>query len=202
MTWWRHQLETFSALLAICAGNSPVPGEFPAQRPVTRRFDVFFDLCLNKQLSKQSWGWWFETLSRPLWRHRNAIVGSRPLHFDELVKGFIITSLRAETSVCDVIQTSWVKPYLYSYHFLISLDLNKFLIFDIIWSIESVIKCLVWKMMTLWTTTCNTTYYYKVWDDMTYPFPNDNGAAVHVSEWISNFISHFIMYMIIYPWWD
>ena len=28
-TWWRHQMETFSALLAICAGNSPVPDEFP-----------------------------------------------------------------------------------------------------------------------------------------------------------------------------
>ena len=28
-TWWRHQMEIFSALLAICAGNSPVPGEFP-----------------------------------------------------------------------------------------------------------------------------------------------------------------------------
>ena len=42
--WWRHQMETFSALLAICVGNSPVPGEFPAQRPVTRSFDVFFDL--------------------------------------------------------------------------------------------------------------------------------------------------------------
>ena len=52
-----------SALLAIYAGNSPVPGEFPAQRPVTRSFDVFFDLRLNKRLSKQSWGWWFETLS-------------------------------------------------------------------------------------------------------------------------------------------
>ena len=70
-SWWRHQMETFSALLAICAGNSPVPGEFPAQRPVTRSFDVLFDLRLNKRLSKQSWGWWFETLSRPLWRHYN-----------------------------------------------------------------------------------------------------------------------------------
>ena len=65
-------METFSTLLAICAGNSPVPGEFPAQRPVTRSFDVFFDLRLNKRLRKQSWGWWFETLSRPLWRHCNA----------------------------------------------------------------------------------------------------------------------------------
>ena len=56
--WWRHQMETFSALLAICAGNSPVTGEFPSQRPVTRSFDVFFDLSLNKRLSKQSWGWY------------------------------------------------------------------------------------------------------------------------------------------------
>ena len=70
-TWWRHQMETFSALLAICAGNSPVPGEFPTQRPVTRSFDVYFDLRPDKRLSKQSWGWWFETLSHSLWRHRN-----------------------------------------------------------------------------------------------------------------------------------
>ena len=69
--WWRHQMATFSTLLAICAGNSPVPGELPAQRPVTRNFDAFFDLRSNKLLSKQSWGWWFETPSRPLWRHRN-----------------------------------------------------------------------------------------------------------------------------------
>ena len=45
-------METFSELLAICAVNSPVTGEFPAQRPVTRSFDVFFDLRLNKRLSK------------------------------------------------------------------------------------------------------------------------------------------------------
>ena len=51
-TCCRHQMETFSALLVICAENSPVPGEFPAQRPVTRGFDVFFDLHLNKRLSK------------------------------------------------------------------------------------------------------------------------------------------------------
>ena len=71
--WWRHQMETFSALLAICAGNSPVSGEFPAQRPVTRSFDVFFDLRLSKRLSKQSWGWWIETPSRPLLRQCNAM---------------------------------------------------------------------------------------------------------------------------------
>ena len=61
-------METFSVLMAICDGNSPVPGEL---RPVMRIFDVCFDLRLNKSLNKHSWGWWFETLSRPLWRHRN-----------------------------------------------------------------------------------------------------------------------------------
>ena len=57
-------MEIFSVL--------PVPGEFPAQRPVTRNFDVFFDLRPSKRLSKQWRGWWFETQSRSLWRHRNA----------------------------------------------------------------------------------------------------------------------------------
>ena len=73
-SWWRHhdQMETFSALRAICAGNSPVTGEFTAQRPVARSFDVFFDLCPNKRLSKQSWGWLFESPSRSLWRQCNA----------------------------------------------------------------------------------------------------------------------------------
>ena len=73
-SWWRHQMGTFSALLALCAGNSPVPGEFPAQRPVTRSFDVFFNLRPNKRLSKQSWGWWFEMPSHPSWRHCNVLT--------------------------------------------------------------------------------------------------------------------------------
>ena len=52
-------------------GEFTGPGEFPAQRPVTRSFGVFFDLSLNKRLSKQLRGWWFGTQSRPLWRHCN-----------------------------------------------------------------------------------------------------------------------------------
>ena len=69
-SWWRHQMETFSALLAGCVGNSPVTGEFPEQRPLTRSSYIFFDLRLNKHLSKQSWCWWFDTPSRSWWRHR------------------------------------------------------------------------------------------------------------------------------------
>ena len=70
-SWWRHQMGTFSALLAICARNSPVTGELPSQGPVRRSVDVFFDQRLNKRLGKHSWGWWFETPSRSLWRHCN-----------------------------------------------------------------------------------------------------------------------------------
>ena len=54
--------------------NSSVTGEFPAQRPVTWSFDVFFHLRLIIRLSKQSRGWWFETPSRPLWRHCDVIL--------------------------------------------------------------------------------------------------------------------------------
>ena len=55
-SWWRHQMEKLSALLAICAGNAPVIGEFHAQRPVRRSFDVFFDLRLNKRLNNREAG--------------------------------------------------------------------------------------------------------------------------------------------------
>ena len=64
-------METFSASLALFVRNSPVTGKFPVQRPVMWKFDVFFDLHLNKQLSKQSWGWWFEMPLCSLWHHCN-----------------------------------------------------------------------------------------------------------------------------------
>ena len=68
--WWRHK--TFSALLALCVGNSPDTSDFPSQRPVTRSFDVLFDLRLNQRLSKQWKPRWFETPSRSFWRRCNA----------------------------------------------------------------------------------------------------------------------------------
>ena len=77
LTWWRKQMETFYALLAFFVGNSPVAGEFPTQRQVTRSFDVFFDLRLNKRLSKQPWGWRFETPSRSSWLYFNGMLGFR-----------------------------------------------------------------------------------------------------------------------------
>ena len=61
------------------------------QRPVTLSFDVFFDLRLNKWLSKQWWGWWFETPPRPFLRHCNDSLGS--VHSYWLISLFTSTSM-------------------------------------------------------------------------------------------------------------
>ena len=105
-------METFSALLAICAGNSPVPGEFPAQRPVTRSFDVFFYLRLNKRLSKQSRGWWFETLSRPFWRHCDEQDGWHQViyHLRNTQCGMTMVSFTKRIMYIDEI-TRWIGAY-------------------------------------------------------------------------------------------
>ena len=65
------QRKHFPRYRPFCVGYSPVTGEFPTQRVVTRSFDVFLSLHLNKRLSKQWWGWWFDMPSRSLWRHCN-----------------------------------------------------------------------------------------------------------------------------------
>ena len=92
-SWWRHQMETFSALLAICAGNSPVIGEFPAQRPVTRSFDVFFDLRLNN-------GWVNNREARDLRRYR--------AHYDVTV---MWSERKGTWMVVLAIATRWIIPY-------------------------------------------------------------------------------------------
>ena len=71
---WKHFPRYWPFVRGI--HRSPVTGEFPTQRLVTRSFDVYFDLRPNEWLSKQSWAWWFETLSCSLWRHRNAVRDS------------------------------------------------------------------------------------------------------------------------------
>ena len=72
---WKHfpRYWPFVRGIHLSPVNSP-------QKPVTRSFDVFFDLRLNKRWSKQWWGWWFETLSRPLWRRPNAKGNTESLH--------------------------------------------------------------------------------------------------------------------------
>ena len=71
ISWWRHLMETFSALLDLWYGNPPVAGGFNTQMPVPRSFEVFFDVGLKKRLSKQSRRRWFETPLRSLMRRCN-----------------------------------------------------------------------------------------------------------------------------------
>ena len=105
---WRHQMETFSALLVICVGNSLVTGEFPAQRPVTRSSDVFFELCLNKWLGKQSPGWWFETPSCSLWCHCN---GTNQYHQLMPVWWFMTIGCCSLADLADVIWNCCITKY-------------------------------------------------------------------------------------------
>ena len=69
LPWWRYQMETFPRYWPFVRGIHRSPVKSPHKTP--RCFDVFFDLRLNKRLSKQSWGWWFMTPSHILWRHCN-----------------------------------------------------------------------------------------------------------------------------------
>ena len=98
-------METFSALLALCAGYSAVTGEFPSQRPVTRSFDVFCDLRLNKRWSKQSIRRWFETPLRSLWRHCNCYWPIR--RFTDITLYEPISCLLRTSSHCHVIVPFW-----------------------------------------------------------------------------------------------
>ena len=118
-------MKTFSVLLAFCVGNSPVTGEFTAERPVTRSFDAFFDLRLNKRLSKQSWGWWFEMLSCPLWRHCNVIFKAMKLTYCGMPSTVIKTILLAH-SVASLLTLSITVLCLYAIGTLLSVDLSHF----------------------------------------------------------------------------
>ena len=98
-SWWRHEMETFSALLALCEGNPPVT----FTNGVTRSFDVFFDLCLSKRLSKESRRRWFETPSRSLWRHCNGSVSLPP---NIIVHKICVASSFATKSILDILSSS------------------------------------------------------------------------------------------------
>ena len=96
---------TFSTLLAFCEGNPPFTGGFPSQRPVIWSSDVFFDLCLNKRLGKQSRRRWFETASQSLWRHRNGMVSVVLVHIG-LIYGLVPSDSKP---LCDQCWCSWAQ---------------------------------------------------------------------------------------------
>ena len=101
--WWHHQMEAFSALLALCEGNPPITGGFLSQRPVTRNFDVFFNLLLNKRLSKQFIRWLFQTPSRSSWCHCND--NQCPLLTNKSQISFVTVQLSLSSYVTSVSST-------------------------------------------------------------------------------------------------
>ena len=111
--WRPHYVETFSALLALCEGNPPLTGGFPSQRPVARSFDVFFDLHLDKRLSKQSIRRWFETPSRSLWRHCNGQVCFVSILRSFAVLEYVIEFLNMLLDHSNNNLICWVNIYLY-----------------------------------------------------------------------------------------
>ena len=118
--WWRYQMETFSALLAICAGNSSVPGEFPAQRSVTRSFDVSL-ICtwINNWVNNREGG----NYRRPLWRQRNDRTSNG--NYLHQLWHILPTPIRVTKARCVTISYTYLKPvfvypkciYMYMYSF-------------------------------------------------------------------------------------
>ena len=216
-------METFPVLLAICAGNSPVPGEFPTQRPVTRSFDVFFDLHLNKRLSKQWWGWWFETLTRPLWRHRNDYIkvlsasltalrfhSTAHLQFHTLPDPVFVRDWRVKFLFNDFLNSpwfssqradgyvgvGWLSPlrYLVLTPFILPCVSSVLLSFFL--SISKTVRASINDPGPFYVqgVWMNNCTHHKMWDEITYSISNFNGT-VKVWEWIDISSQHFTVHV-------
>ena len=140
ITWWRHQMKTFFALLALCAGNSPATGGFTSKRPMTWSFNAVFDLSLNKPLSKEN--------ASDLRRHRAhydvnvmRIIRSlkwkkSPISLDHLKMNFLDKYIIFKRSECRTFV--WhLRKTIYA-HVPFGILHNLFLIFSIFWSL---IRC-------------------------------------------------------------
>ena len=108
LTWWRHEMETFSALLALCERNPPVTGGFPSQRPETRSFGVFFNLHLNKRLRKQSRSMWFGTPPCSLWGHCNETKHSKALTICLLLSMYCTHIITMYIHLVDFLQSAHI----------------------------------------------------------------------------------------------
>ena len=202
-------MEPSSALLALCAGNSTVTGEFPAQRPVARSFDVFFDLRLSKRLSKKSWVWWFETPLCPLWSHCNVLYTPtliiwftntqlmEPILFPTITFSFLLGHNVTVSSFQQSL-VNWSCFWHYqvtNYHppegIRVVQRLNchnrHYLIMRMFENFNACIFCFdLFVIVSSWPPhkfnpawIC-TYIHYKMWDEITNPFLNFNGATVKV----------------------
>ena len=176
-------------------------GEFPTQRPVTRNFHVFFDLRLNKQLSKQSSGWWFETPSRPLWRHGNVqdymfTSVSSTLRNDKV---YTTVTTRGQPGISFDWQLYCLSK---SAHRKNETEILKFRTTDHLWGEPTDDQ---WtrhtgegpamrKPLIMQSKTTCLPFFHQ--------YSARNKFSVDAWEWIGNFIPHFILDVITYPCWD
>ena len=172
-------METFSSLLAICAGNSPVTVESPANRPVTRSFDIFF-ICARINV----------------WANNRDAGDLRPHHAHYYV--IVIVSYY-------MYMVFWINYKAFLLYRCIQTFIIEFLCsrckeFFIQILMENVILghrdenqgslWLIWlPLFTAWISNC---IHNKAWGGITNPFPNFNSAAVEVWEWSINFVPHFL----------
>ena len=155
---WRHQMETFPALLAFCAGNSWVTGEFPTQRPVTRSFDVFFDPRLDQQLSKQWRRWWFEP-SRSLWHRCNGFQGTSSLYALQPQVCQVCASFRNKS-----VSSLWITSCFSSYLVRMSIIHNES---------KPCCPCVSWWIVTPWYLMKNILSIHLSQKDMFYQYFDD-----------------------------
>ena len=125
---WKH----FSRYWPFVREVHRPPVNFPhTQRPVTRNFEVFFDLCLNKRLSEQSWGWWFETPSRPLWRHCDVLI--------VIINGENLTCYARISRLKEIMKL--MVTFFFLVHFVWNTHIALYLVYNFLLSLHSVSAC-------------------------------------------------------------
>ena len=164
---------------SVNTGNSPVTGEFPSHGPVTRSFDVFFDLRLNKRLSKQSRRWWFETPSLTLWRHVNVVPNSDPV-IRAVVGSFgvqrvtLIQFWIGETG--QIGEFLWHTPL-----YLITIPWN-YLYFALSGSLSLCCQIIHKLVLSWWETKLNIRYFIRMSDLHAMYITNINYSACYTVE--------------------
>ena len=174
----------------------------PSQKRVTQSFDVFFDMHLNKRLSKLSWGWWFETPSCSLWCHCKDLrvklnnlccfsaneLQKMDICFKDLLNRFIILRFSYASSIAD---SQALNITLANHHYCPLYDR-----YFPNWHHRGHNQPL---LLTIWISN---DIHYKVLGEITYSFPYINSAGTEVWKWINKFIQHFTGHVITYPSWD
>ena len=153
---WKH----FPRYWPFARGIHRSPVNSP-QRPVTRNFDDFFDLRLNKRLRKQSWGWWFETPSRPLWRHCNDLFKNRNLSQWQLCRPLRQCRFSLWQHTVSPVMTKLASWQLSAFGVKLPLNLILLIFFAPVLSIlveMSMVTCCVW-------SDCQIRLHKSVWEN-------------------------------------